>query len=204
MSKFIIPVSSGLIDIKHYQKMGNAIWLFEWLIDKTTKVGKNKEGMVLGGMPITIKYLQKHFMPLHYNTLNKHMTTLIDWGYIQAIRTPCGYRIGVNKNIRHLKVIHTKMGPDSHKRVNPFTRTCESNIRYNRDYTEDLPIKVGFNTIPLIIDGLKEKKISVEYLGQQVTWNNKRDKCRIRVGNGKDDWNDFEIGDVKLSDLIIK
>jgi DNA-binding MarR family transcriptional regulator len=42
--------SSGLIDKKHHQKIGPAIWEFLWCIDKQT----GPHGLVLGGKPVTL------------------------------------------------------------------------------------------------------------------------------------------------------
>ena len=55
MSKtYPIPVSNGIF--AHRNKIGSAIWVFLWLVDRTTKEveasGGHFEGLVLGGSQI--------------------------------------------------------------------------------------------------------------------------------------------------------
>ena len=47
-SRFNIGLRSGLLDAKHVQAMGQALWLFGWYVDRQTDTA----GTVLGGRTI--------------------------------------------------------------------------------------------------------------------------------------------------------
>lgn len=52
---YFITVSNGLLEQKHYKKMGAAVWQFMWLIDKITRIDDKGDGWVLGGKPINLE-----------------------------------------------------------------------------------------------------------------------------------------------------
>jgi hypothetical protein len=97
--KFWIPVWNGIFE--HREKMTDALWLFLWYIDKTTREEDGGEGgkvgRVLGGKPIrdseVAPELQctKRTICTWRNRLQKH-------GYIKVIRTPYGYTVRVLKS----------------------------------------------------------------------------------------------------------
>lgn len=50
-----IGAKSGLVDPKHEEAMGQAVWLYLWFLWRQTK----HSGLVLGGMPLTYKEIAK-------------------------------------------------------------------------------------------------------------------------------------------------
>jgi len=96
---FSIPVSNGIFD--HREVIRDAVWLFLWYIDKTTKEKETSDagrvGLILGGMPIrdsdvaaTLRYTRRTIC-IWRNRLQSH-------GYIRTKRTPHGYVIEVTKS----------------------------------------------------------------------------------------------------------
>jgi hypothetical protein len=88
-----IPVSTGIFD--HCSKIKDALWLFLYYIDKTTTRGP--EGRVLGGCPITDEE-PASILRVPIKTARRWRRMLTVGDYIQALRTPYGYVITVNKS----------------------------------------------------------------------------------------------------------
>ena len=95
-SKFIIPISNGILERKHYRQIKNALWLFIWFIDKSTRIDKNGVGWVFGGMPIKLKIIEKELGESRFSLL-RDLARLKKYNYIQVIRAPYGLKIGVFK-----------------------------------------------------------------------------------------------------------
>jgi len=90
---FLITVSTGLLTKEHHDRMGNAVWLFMWFLDRTTKIDSDSMGWVLGGKPITydeISFLKRR-------TAKRYMATLKKEKYIVVTRTMRGMIIKVCK-----------------------------------------------------------------------------------------------------------
>src|ERR1700722_16274270 len=51
---FWVGAKGGLIEEKHRRRMGEAIWLFLWLVMRQTGVNEAGEGIVLYGKPVRI------------------------------------------------------------------------------------------------------------------------------------------------------
>jgi hypothetical protein len=94
---FNVGLNNGLIEAKHYRAMGEAVWLFLYLLDnQTRRLDKNGLGKVSGGMPIRDSDIA--------GALGCSRRTVIRWrdilfrcGYITAIRTPYGYSYAIAK-----------------------------------------------------------------------------------------------------------
>lgn len=76
--------------------MGEAVWLYLWLLDKMTSVNENGVGKVLGNQPVTNELIAAD-LGIHRNTYGKYVKRLREAGYIQTIRSPYGLIITVNK-----------------------------------------------------------------------------------------------------------
>jgi hypothetical protein len=96
---FRIPVSSGLLE--HCAEMGEAIWLFLWYIDKTTKEKTNGSGdtlgAVLGGMPCRDSDAADA-LGISRRQIGRWRSHLTAKNYIETTRTPVGYSIKVKKS----------------------------------------------------------------------------------------------------------
>lgn len=75
-------INMGVFDEKHRQKMGTSIWLFGWLVGAQTR----RNGLVLGGMPLTYEELAKR---TGYNprSIENWLASLKDAKYIEVTHT---------------------------------------------------------------------------------------------------------------------
>lgn len=97
MKGFGIYVKNNLIDPKHIESMGVAVWLYLWFLDKMTSVNEQGVGKVLGGRPINYEkdvYLE---LGISESTYNRWISKLRDCGYVNTIRTPYGLIPTINK-----------------------------------------------------------------------------------------------------------
>ncbi|HEX4500584.1 MAG TPA: hypothetical protein VH187_05340 [Scandinavium sp.] len=77
-----VGVHDGLIDKKHIETMGSAVWLYLWLIRHQTK----STGLVLGGTPITYKKINER-LGQKERTVHSWMRQLKAGGYIEVTHT---------------------------------------------------------------------------------------------------------------------
>lgn len=97
MKGFFIEVSNDLLDPKHCQQMGDAVWLFMWFLDKMTVIDHDiGEGKVLGGKPIKYEDV-KDDLGISRSTYIRWMEALRKEPYIKTLRTPYGQCITVLK-----------------------------------------------------------------------------------------------------------
>ena len=93
-SLYWFPVYEGIFE--HAPIMGDAVWLFMWLIARTTKDGKGK---VLGGVPIRDERAARELRhPV--KTIRRWRRTLVEGNYVTTVRTPYGFTYAVLKNRR--------------------------------------------------------------------------------------------------------
>jgi hypothetical protein len=83
------PVWSGLLTRKHWARIGNTLWVFLWLLDRTT-LERDGWGIVLGGRPVRDEEIATCF-GFHRNKTANHRRTLLRSRYIEATRTPYGF-----------------------------------------------------------------------------------------------------------------
>jgi len=105
---FPLRIWSGLFSKKHWEKMGNAIWLYGMLIDKVTKE-ENGKGYVLGGKPISFNEWEK-LIPISPRQYNRYMKLLVDEKYIETVSTGNGLRITILKSKKFHKKGQDKNG----------------------------------------------------------------------------------------------
>jgi|SRR5215472_15006183 len=98
-----IYVWNGILEPKHRDRIGPAIWLFLYLIDRTTKERPNvhapeeTEGWVYGKMPLTLSRMAEE-TGIPERTLSHHLLRLERHDYIRTIRAPHGLIILVQKS----------------------------------------------------------------------------------------------------------
>lgn len=94
---FTIPVSNGILTPVHRRQMGSALWVFLWMIDRTTKEIPGQdgilEGMVLGGTQIRASSIAKDldFSP---RAVHEHIETLCRHKYVRRIDGGLGMSAG--------------------------------------------------------------------------------------------------------------
>jgi hypothetical protein len=105
-STFAIPISSGIF--AHCQKIGIAIWVFIWMIDRTTKEVPTEdgcaEGLVYGGKAIRAREIAQD-LGMATRTVHAHIEQLISAGYLRRIDygegLPSGYSVVRSKKWKH-------------------------------------------------------------------------------------------------------
>ena len=104
---FIVPVSNGIF--AHQKRIGAAIWVFIWLVDKTTKEipspdGK-VDGLVFGGQPVPLSKIACDMEEMSLRSVRQHLDQLAADGYIRkidhGIGRPNGYAVVNSKRYRH-------------------------------------------------------------------------------------------------------
>src|SRR5450432_3813380 len=119
---YIIPLSNGILARHHRHNIGAAIWLFLWMIDKSTKErpaqdGDGLEGLVLGGKPIAVSYIAEQTGESQ-RSVHFHLACLKDHGYIVSIPhrgTASGYAIRKSKKFHRGRAFaprHDEEGSD--------------------------------------------------------------------------------------------
>jgi hypothetical protein len=81
---FWIGVKGGLIDWKHYKRMGKAVWLFLHLVRCQTAVSQHGEGVVYYGRRITLESIRSETKGIPVRTLKDWVNRLRRQGYIRT------------------------------------------------------------------------------------------------------------------------
>jgi hypothetical protein len=84
-----------LFEARHYLRMGQAVWLYGWLVLRQTRqVGTM--GLVLGGRPVSYREIEEE-TGFHPRTLERWMRVLRRAGYIETTPTPAGVIVRITK-----------------------------------------------------------------------------------------------------------
>ena len=97
MKGFGIEIKNNLLDPKHIERMGIAVWLYMFFIDKMTSINEEGIGKVLGGKPIRYEDDVKPELGISERSYQRWMGDLKTGGYINVTRTPYGLSVSVNK-----------------------------------------------------------------------------------------------------------
>ncbi len=141
LSMYYITISNGLLEGDHHEKMGAAVWLYMWLIDKVTRIDEDGIGWVLGGKPIQIAEV-KH---MTRRSVQRYIATLRNEDYIIVKRTMRGMILGVKKAKKSFgrgtpKLAHLDtplMAHDGQKVAHHDTKSGASNKTVAVDSTVD-------------------------------------------------------------------
>jgi hypothetical protein len=99
------PTYSGLLEPRHYQNIGSAIWLFLWCISSTTKDVERDGvtwGIVLGNKPLKLDDVAEVF-GVTRRTITSWIKTLEDHDYIRVTRAPYGLIFSVKNSKKYKK-----------------------------------------------------------------------------------------------------
>lgn len=96
MKGFGIYVKNDLLEPKHHNQMGVALWLYLWLLDKMTSISEDGIGKVLGGKPIKYEEVFRD-LGVSRRTYGRYVEALEVASYITTKRTPYGLIIEVHK-----------------------------------------------------------------------------------------------------------
>jgi hypothetical protein len=133
MNGFFVTISNDLLEDKHFEKMGNAVWLYMWLIDKMTEISEGI-GIVSYGNPISLIDVRENFPTLNERTYQRMIKTLKDGGYINTAKAKYGLYITVNKP---KKIFGGKTRPD--KSVVSQNKTIKTRQKRRQDPTNLSP-----------------------------------------------------------------
>lgn len=84
-----------LLDARHYERMGAAIWLYAWLLLRQTHQ-RGSTGWVLGGAPVSYREIEEE-TGFNRRTLERWMRTLRGSGYIETEVAPDGIVVRITK-----------------------------------------------------------------------------------------------------------
>lgn len=139
------PTYSGLLEPKHYKRIGAAIWLFLWCVSSTTKEIEKEGvtwGIVLGNKPIKTNELEEIF-GVTDRTIRSWIKTLQQHEYIRVTRAPHGLIFTV-KNSKKFKNRSEENFHSDRKNTSVLTDSDrkessdqpEENFRSNKDITK--------------------------------------------------------------------
>lgn len=96
MNGYFISITNNLLEDKHFERMGNAVWLYMWLIDKMTEISEG-QGIVNHGNPITYSMVKNNFSSMSLRTYRRWIFELHEAEYINTGRAKHGLYITINK-----------------------------------------------------------------------------------------------------------
>lgn len=180
MSKsYPLTVWSGIL--AHRKRMGDAIWTFIWLIDRTTKEEMGA-GYVLGGnKEIRAEDIAKD-IGAEEKTARRHLHILAHEGYIELIRAPQGFVIKVKKSKKWIKKLAANNVRSDRTQVDERTATVVrsgypilSDVEiHSSDLTKTLR-KPGA-TAPENLSEKNEERWFEDSTGKKILWRPKSER----------------------------
>lgn len=79
-----IGAKGGLLDVKHVEKMGNAVWLYLYLLRNQTGLNAAGEGIANYGHPLTLEKIGAEFKGMPARTIRKWTARLRREGYVRT------------------------------------------------------------------------------------------------------------------------
>lgn len=89
MKGFGIEIKNNLLEPKHIENMGVAVWLYMFLIDKITGITDQEVGIVLGGRPVKYEEIKAE-LGISKNTYTRWIHSLETYPYIETTLAPYG------------------------------------------------------------------------------------------------------------------
>lgn len=89
MKGFGIEIKNNLLDPKHVQSMGQAVWLYMFLVDKMTSISEEGIGRVLGGRPVKYEEIKTE-LGISRRTYVRWIAQLLKYPYIETTVAPYG------------------------------------------------------------------------------------------------------------------
>lgn len=90
-----------LFEAQHYARMGQAVWLYGWLVLRETRE-RNGVGFVLGGRPVTYREIEEE-TGFRRKSLERWMHVLRRGGYIETTAAPGGIIVRIQKAKKYLR-----------------------------------------------------------------------------------------------------
>lgn len=174
MKGFGIYVKNDLLEPKHFKAIGQALWVYLWLLDKMTSISEDGIGKVLGGSPIKFSRIQED-LPMSPASFTRYIEALETSGYITTLRTPYGHVFTITKA---KKIFNKKEKENNKNRESQKVRITNVTTENNKcdENKEDNTVD-NTNTLSQSEKGLGNKK-------KDMSWNKHAD--------------DFEEGSIDL------
>jgi hypothetical protein len=87
------PVSAGLLDPRHVQAIGRAVWVYLWFLNRVTRDEQRGDddfvGIVLNGRPLSIDEIAEE-LGFDYYACRRHLARLVKSGYVERRKTGAG------------------------------------------------------------------------------------------------------------------
>ncbi|CAM3708375.1 hypothetical protein COLU111180_04285 [Cohnella lubricantis] len=168
------PTYSGLLEPKHYENIGMAIWLFLWCISSTTKEVQRDGitwGIVLGSKPVKIDYLSKQFN-INRSTIKRWVDTLEEHDYIRVTRAPYGLIFEVRNSKKYTNQRQLEIAPSEQRDSSKMHHLLDSdgaNMNHQQCKNEPSNKDIIKTLIDRLIDGLNDVRFSEERCGVLTT-----------------------------------
>ena len=179
---FHVGIIAALFEEKHYLAMGDAIWLFGWLVHRQTR----ENGLVLGGKPVQYQQIVEE-TGFSIRSIQRWKAKLEAYPYIETRRTPYGLV---------WKVLKAK------KR---FAKSGNSEISTDTPHlVRDMPdvatlhTKSGVSNIRLAVDSKDSKKTKPTASPQPIPLKHQKAMQQLDLDSEKGKRNmDVLLGDLK-------
>lgn len=133
MKGFGIYIVNDLLEPKHINAMGKAVWLYMWLIDHMTSVDEAGVGKILGGRPVKYTEIARE-LGISQDTYTQWIEKLVEYPYIKTTRTPHGIVFHVLKAKKRFRKNTERFRENTER----FRESAECNIRPIKDNTKTI------------------------------------------------------------------
>ena len=143
---YFIPISTGLLEPKHVEAIGEACWEYFWFVNRVTKdeqvEGGDFHGIVLGGRPVPIATISAE-LGIPYDTCRKHVARLVRSGYISQHKVNGqAWSYIVTRSKKWSRLRDSNNGAPTHGRATVQKRSAPSTVAVVPPTTDALPNKV--------------------------------------------------------------
>lgn len=132
---FWIGAKGGLIDAKHFERMGSAVWMFLYLLLRQTTLNPAGEGVVNYGHPLTLDTICSNTRGIPVRTIQRWIATLRRTGYIRTeIHSKHGITFWIAKGKHKTKLKRVSvLGAD--KVTDKLTRLSTPEVALNQKHS---------------------------------------------------------------------
>jgi hypothetical protein len=148
---YTIPVSNGVLEKKHREQIGAAVWVFLWLIDRTTDEEEG-QGRVLHGDPLPFARIAES-LGEDERTIKRHIDRLEKYNYVVRINhgagKPWGYIVLKSKKWKNRTPNKSVRGP-----LTEVVKTPDKSVTPNKEdltYLTDTKEGAEASSAPSII-----------------------------------------------------
>lgn len=97
-----VPVCKGLLDAKHRERIGVALWEYLWCLDRASVLNAEGMGLVLGGKPLKLADIALG-LGVSEMTVSRNLHKLAQGNYLVLVHAPYGIVIKVPRIKKTLK-----------------------------------------------------------------------------------------------------